>query len=151
MFWQAQYGFIAGRGAIAGGVAAPVAPVNTVLPVISGATAVTSTLTTTDGTWTGTLPIAYTYQWKRNGTSIGGATSNNYLLVIADLTTTITVTVTATNVAGNASATSLGMGPITSAPATARSAALMGLEAVAVNTSTTPRDANVDGVMINSR
>lgn len=149
MFWQAQWGHITGRGALEG--VGTSAPVNTVLPVISGSTAVTSTLTTTNGTWVG-LPLpTYAYQWKRNGVSIGGATSNSYLLVIADLTTTITVTITATNTAGSGSATSTGVGPITSAPATARAAMIAGLEPVMANTSTTQRDANIDGIMINSR
>ena len=57
-------------------VAAIVAPANTVLPVISGSTTVGSTLTTTDGTWTGSPTPTYTYQWKRGGTNISGATAN---------------------------------------------------------------------------
>jgi hypothetical protein len=89
------------------------APANTVLPVISGTAQVASTLTTTDGNWTGTPAPTYSYQWKRNGTNIGGATASSYLIVIADITTTITVTVTATNTGGSASATASGVGPIT--------------------------------------
>ncbi len=135
MLWQAaRWGYITGRGALEG--AGVSIPVNTVLPVISGTPSVTMTLTTTTGTWVGTPTITYAYQWKRNGSSIGGATSNSYLLVIADLATTITVTVTATNGLGNASATSAGVGPIGTAPATARSAMLTG---AFVNTSTTQR------------
>jgi hypothetical protein len=60
----------------------------------------------------------YAYQWKRGGVNISGATSNSYLLVIADLGANITVTVTATNPAGSASATSAARGPVTvAAPA----------------------------------
>jgi hypothetical protein len=92
---------------------APTLPANTVLPVISGATVVGQTLTTTNGTWTGFPAPTYTYQWKRGGVAISGATSVTYLLVSADLAATITVTVTATNTAGNASATSAGVGPVT--------------------------------------
>jgi len=84
-------------------------PVNTVLPAISGTPAPGQTLTTTDGTWTGTAPIVYTYQWKRGGVNIGGATNNTYLLTASDPGTTITVTVTATNTGGSASATSAGV------------------------------------------
>ena len=98
----------------AAGVAPPIAPVNTGLPVISGITEVGQTLTTTNGTWSNT-PTGYTYQWKRGGVNIGGATSGTYLLVTADLTATITVAVTATNSAGSATASSTGVGPITSA------------------------------------
>lgn len=151
MLWQRQLGYITGRGAVDGvAAAAPVAPVNTGLPVISGTAQVGSTLATTNGTWTGS-PTGYTYQWKRGGTSISGATASNYLLVTADLAATITVTVTATNSTGSAGATASGVGPVVSAPATARSAMLMGAVPVVVNTSVTPRDANAAGIMINSR
>ena len=94
-------------------VSGPVAPVNTALPVIGGATTVGSTLTTTHGTWTGSPAPTYAYQWKRGGANISGATANSNLLVTADLASTITVTVTATNTAGSDSATSSGVGPIT--------------------------------------
>lgn len=107
MLWWAQRGQIAGRGAV-DGTPAPVAPVNTVLPLISGTTVVGSTLTTTIGTWTGS-PTSYAYQWKRGGSNISGATSSTYLLVSADSGTTVTVTVTATNTAGSSSATSSGV------------------------------------------
>lgn len=88
-------------------------PANTVLPVISGTLTIGSLLSTTDGTWTGTAPITYTYQWKRGGVDIGGATTSTYTLAAADSGATITVTVTATNAAGAVSATSIG----TTAPA----------------------------------
>jgi hypothetical protein len=86
-----------------------VAPVNTVAPVISGTARVGQTLSTTNGTFTGTAPLVYTYQWKRDGVSIGGATIGTYLLVVADAGKTITCAVTATNAAGSASATSNGL------------------------------------------
>lgn len=115
-------------------------PVNTVLPVISGTATVGSTLTTTTGTWTGT-GISYSYQWKRSGANIGGATSNSYLLVSADLGTATTATVTATNAGGSASATSAAV-----VAAVARSAMLL---SSFVNSSGTTRAGNVDGVMVN--
>ena len=90
----------------------PTLPANTVLPVISGTPMTGMTLTTTDGTWTGFPAPTFTYQWKRGGSAISGATANSYLLVSADVGTMITVTVTATNTAGNASATSAAVGPI---------------------------------------
>lgn len=83
-----------------------VSPVNTVLPVISGTATVGSTLSSTTGTWAGTAPITYTYQWKRSGSNIASATSSTYLLVQADATFNITCEVTATNIVGSASATS---------------------------------------------
>ena len=90
-------------------------PANTALPGISGTVQVGSTLTASSGTWSGSP--SYTYQWKRGGTVISGATAGTYLLVTADLSAMITVTVTATNGAGSASATSTAVGPIAGAPA----------------------------------
>jgi hypothetical protein len=81
-------------------------PVATSDPVISGTNVVGQTLSCTDGTWTGSLPITFTYQWKRNGLDILGATSSTYVLVQADASNTITCVVTATNIAGSANATS---------------------------------------------
>lgn len=79
-------------------------PVNTVAPAISGSTTLGSVLTTTDGTWTGTAPITFGYQWKRGGSPIGGATASTYTLVAADSSANITCDVTGTNVAGSVTA-----------------------------------------------
>jgi hypothetical protein len=84
------------------------APVNTVLPVVSGTIEVGYTLTTTDGTWTGGV-TGYTYQWYRvNGAAeaITGATSNQYVITSLETDHTIYVIVTATNNTGSTSATS---------------------------------------------
>lgn len=81
------------------------APVNTVLPAISGVLTVGEVLTAYDGVWTGGVD-SYTYQWKRGGVDIGGATSKTYTLVVGDQATNISVVVTATNTAGSTSATS---------------------------------------------
>lgn len=81
-------------------------PFNTIAPVVSGTNTVESILTTTNGTWGGSLPITYTYQWLRNGTNIGGATSSTYTLVTADTSNVVSCRVTATNSVGSANATS---------------------------------------------
>lgn len=73
------------------------APINTVAPVVSGTATVGQTLTTTNGTWTGAPAPTFTYQWKRTGSNIGGATSSTYVLVAADYANTIRCVVTATN------------------------------------------------------
>lgn len=89
--------------------AAPVLPPsNTMAPVISGTQVVGSSLSSTTGTWTGTAPITYTYQWYRGVTLISGATSSSYTLVQADAgnASNITCQVTATNGGGSATATS---------------------------------------------
>jgi hypothetical protein len=90
-------------GSSGGSPPAPVPPTDITAPIISGSNVVGQLLTTTDGIWTGTEPIAYTYQWKRNGSDIVGATSSTYTLVQADGGNNISCTVTATNVAGSAS------------------------------------------------
>lgn len=92
------------------------APVNTVAPTISGSATVGSTLTTTNGTWTGSPAPTYTYQWLRNGSTIGGATSSTYVTVNADIDTAITCRVTATNASGSANAISSNSITVTSAP-----------------------------------
>lgn len=86
-----------------------VAPVNTVASVISGNVQVGQTLTATDGTWTGTAPIVYTYQWKRGASNITSATNSTYQLVEADAGATITCVVTGTNAGGNSTGTSNGL------------------------------------------
>src|SRR5690606_21725559 len=66
------------------------------------------TLTAGAGTWTGVPTPSYSYQWKRDGNSIVGATNSTYQLVPGDYGTVITVTVTATNSEGSSSETSAG-------------------------------------------
>jgi hypothetical protein len=83
-----------------------VPPVNTAAPAITGTAQEGQTLTCSTGTWTGTPTIAYSYQWKRNGSNIGSATNSTYLLVSADVGQSIKCTVTATNGAGSANADS---------------------------------------------
>ena len=84
-----------------------VAPVNTVLPTISGTAEVGQTLTlSSTGTWTGTAPIEYTKQWKRDGVDIPGATGNTYVLTMDDYNRTISCAVTADNNADNVVAVS---------------------------------------------
>jgi len=85
-------------------------PINTKAPIIQGAGLVnTKTDVIDNGTWAGTMPITFTYQWKRNGIDIVGETNTQYLTVLADLGTIITCLVTATNIAGSASQISNGI------------------------------------------
>lgn len=80
-----------------------IAPANTALPVI---TQTGSVLSVTAGTWTGTGPITYSYQFTRNGTNVGAPSSTpNYSIPPEDLNALFGCIVTATNAAGNASAT----------------------------------------------
>lgn len=69
-------------------------PENTVAPSISGTNRLGETLTTTDGTWLNSPTI--TYQWRRNGNPIAGATASTYVVQLADLGADITCAVTGT-------------------------------------------------------
>lgn len=60
-------------------------------PTISGTARVGSTLTVSTGTWS---PAAsFTYQWKRNGVDIGGATKKTYVLTATDRGKNVSVSV----------------------------------------------------------
>ena len=85
------------------------APVNTVAPDTTGDAKVGSVLTTTQGTWTGTAPITYAYQWYSGINIIVGATSNTYTVQASDLGNAVICAVTATNALGGAVATGPGI------------------------------------------
>lgn len=80
-------------------------PLNTVLPAITGNDYVGQTLTVSNGTWTGSGTITYSYQWYRGTTPIGTNT-NTYTLVQADAGFEISCIVTASNAGGTEPATS---------------------------------------------
>lgn len=88
------------------------APVNTVPPAITGTPAVGDTLTASPGTWTGSSPISYAYQWQDCNTTggscsnIAGATSSSYTLADSDTGSTIRVAITAADSSGATSASS---------------------------------------------
>ncbi len=84
-------------------------PVNTVPPALSGSPEVGVEIACDTGTWTGTEPITYSYQWQRdNGGPVEdiGDSTNAYTVEEADLGYSIYCLVTATNTAGEASALS---------------------------------------------
>jgi predicted secreted protein len=84
--------------------AAGAAPVNSLLPSISGLLTNGTVLTAIEGTWSGAP--TFTYQWRGAGTPIGGATAKTYTLTGTEVGKAIDVIVTGTNTVGNASATS---------------------------------------------
>ena len=90
------------------------APVNLTFPTISGLPVVGQTLTGGDGTWSGTAPITYSYQWKRDGVDIVGETNNTYRLAAADIGADITFEVVANNACSGGGVSSLSgtFGPI---------------------------------------
>lgn len=91
-------------------------PVNTDLPAITGTAQVGELLTCNTGTWTNS-PTGYTYQWKRDGSTISGATSSTYTPVELDVGTVLTCTVTASNDDGPGTpATSAGTAEVAADP-----------------------------------
>ena len=114
----------AGAGSNQTAVVAAAPPANTGVPSISGTTTDGQTLTTTNGSWSGTPPLTYAYQWRdcdANGANcqdIAGATGQTYTLGHSDVGSTIRVVVTATNSAGSASASSNQTAVVAAAPPT---------------------------------
>jgi hypothetical protein len=100
----------------AGTAAQQAAPSNTTQPAISGTATVASTLTATQGSWTGD-PTSFAYQWVRcpsdggdptgsNCAVVGGATTQAYIVSSADVGFRLRVRVTATNADGSTTAAS---------------------------------------------
>ena len=82
-------------------VAAP--PANKAVPTLSGTAEEGDTLTASLGTWDGTPPLAYTYQWQRcdeageECVDVEGADGSTYKLEADDVGDTLQVAVTASN------------------------------------------------------
>ena len=89
---------------------AAVAPTNASAPTTGGTNTVGSTLTANPGTWNGSTPITFQYQWQvcdGNGAAchdIAGATQQTYTLKADDAGNTVRVRVIASNADGSASA-----------------------------------------------
>jgi photosystem II stability/assembly factor-like uncharacterized protein len=94
------------------GAVAAARPSNSKVPSITGGTTQGHTLTASNGNWSGTAPISYSYQWRDcdsqgdNCTTIPGATAQTYTLTAGDVGARIRAVVIATNGGGSASATS---------------------------------------------
>lgn len=98
-------------------VTAVTPPANTVAPAVTGTTTVGQTLSTTNGTWTGS-PTSFSYQWQRDNqgggsySNIGSATATSYMLVDADDACNVRCVVTATNSGGSTAANSNSVGTV---------------------------------------
>jgi hypothetical protein len=82
-------------------------PANTAPPVITGSPTVGSIVSASAGAWSSTSPPTFAYEWERCTTSaatscssISGANSATYTVVVADRTYWLSVIVTATNSGG---------------------------------------------------
>lgn len=93
-------------------------------PVLSGNAQVGQTLTVSNGTWSSSSNVMYTYSWGRCDTGgnacavIAGATTNKYTLVAADVGHTIRAYVRATNSAGFTDAASAQSAVVKNQPGT---------------------------------
>ena len=94
-----------------GGAVTGATPDNTGEPRISGSAVVGSTLSASQGSWTGS-PTSYAYQWVRCGqdggrpngsdcAAVGGATTTRYVVATADVDHRLRVRVTASNADGS--------------------------------------------------
>ncbi len=87
-------------------------PSNLELPSVSGLLQDGGLLTALIGSWSGTEPLSYSYQWElcnasgANCEAVSGALNSTLALLAADVGSTVRVAVTATNGAGSTTATS---------------------------------------------
>ncbi len=88
-----------------------VAPANTGAPAVTGTPTQSTYLHVSNGSWSGTQPIEYSYRWLscdaagNNCKDIGGATDNDYYVRDTDVGLTVRARVTASNEKGSSSAT----------------------------------------------
>jgi hypothetical protein len=105
-------------------VVAAAAPTATAAPTITGTAAVGNVLAGDPGSWNGTAPISYQYQWHlcdpagTNCHAITGATRQTYQVQQGDLHGTIRLAVTASNSFGSTNATSGTTASVTPSTAT---------------------------------
>jgi len=106
-------GLVVAASASAVTATSAVAPSNASAPTIGGQASAGSTVTANPGTWRGSAPITFQYQWRICGANggacrdIGGATSQTYAIRNADVGNTLRVHVIASNGDGSSGATSL--------------------------------------------
>src|SRR5262249_29942796 len=105
-----------------GTAAITVKPTNQNPPQINGTAQVGQTLTATNGTWSGSAPISFTYPCSRRDATgktckdISGENNNTYSVVQADVGSTLIVTVVGSNSDGKDSQPSQATG-VVQAPA----------------------------------
>ena len=107
------FGIVADTISVQGGSGSTATPpANISPPTITGTAQQGLTFNAGPGTWSGTQPINYAYQWQRCDSSgancgpIAGATATTYTATSTDVGSTLEVTVSASNMAGSATASS---------------------------------------------
>jgi hypothetical protein len=98
---------------------AATAPSNTSAPTISGAASVGQTLTADPGTWSGTTPISYAYQWQSSPdgstwTNESKGTAQTYTVTSGDAGRVLRVVVAGSNSVGTGYAASSPTSPVQS-------------------------------------
>ena len=134
-----------------GQAAAKDKPSNTAPPTISGTPQLGSQLKATNGTWAGTTPITYKYQWSRCDTTggscsdISGATAQTYDLKQVDVGTALRIDVTATNGDGSATTTSAPTASITALATTPPTGCPAGSGVINVSDLSLPAQLSIGG------
>ena len=138
---------------------ASVAPSNTQPPTVTGTPSVGSTLTIQNGTWSGTSPLTYTYQWRRcdetggSCADVSGANDNTYVLKTVDNGTTLRAVVTAKNADGSSSETTVPTAMVATQPVPAPTGCpktALSTDAVAVADVTSPARLQLDSFQVTS-
>jgi hypothetical protein len=134
-----------------GSAATQVVPTSTSPTTVSGSTQPGSTLTATHGTFSGSTPLKYTYQWRRCNeagaacSDVDKATKETYALAQIDVGNTLRAMATATNKDGSASSTSAQTGVVTAPPKTGCPA---GNGGIAIAALTLPAQLDIDNQAI---
>jgi hypothetical protein len=134
-------------------------PKNQQEPAIAGQPVQGSTLSASTGTWSGTTPMTFAYQWVRcpsnggksdgsNCAFISGANGASYVLQSADVGRRMRVRVTATNGAGSSTAASNPTSTVAAAPALPPGAIKLpsGKISIPVSSVSLPAQLIIDGI-----
>jgi hypothetical protein len=130
--------------------AAASGPVSTAPPTITGDASADGTLTASPGTWNGTQPITFKYQWLICGNDgnachdISGATAQTYQPTKNDVGNTVRVKVTATDSSGSTDTTSVPSAPVSATSSAGCPKLAAGAQSVSVNDVAAPARLQID-------